>query len=285
MLTIGSDPEFGLIDEDGYQVLAHNVLPNSTTDEIGVDGHSDIGELRPKYANSPRGHLENIAALMMKVEEMVPSHIKIVAGSMVGNDPIGGHIHFGNLGRNFARGLALRALDCYLALPVALIEIESSARERHQDGYGGLGSVDDAACRSQPWGFEYRTLPSWLLGWGVALSILSIGYAVVDAVKRNSCPTIPSKIPDPKDFHNCNKEAMHPFLSKIRQGWRELPLYPEFRLEMAYLNHLLVHKMDWLEGVDIRDKWWMNRRPSAKGFKIIGNPNDANCIKIARLIE
>ena len=288
MITIGSDPEFGLVDEYGKQVKATVYLPDDTHAAIGVDGHSDIGELRPKYGNSPREHLHNIAKLMARVGEMVPLDVKIVAGSMVTNDPIGGHLHFGDLGRNFDRALALRALDYYLSLPVALIEVQTSARTRRmRTGYGQLGGLDNNGWRRQDWGFEYRTLPSWLLGWGVALSILSIGYAIVDAVKRKSCPKVPNHIPSPNDFNKCNKDAMRPLFSKIKNGWRELPLYPEFRLEAAFLNHLLVHKMEWREGEDIRDNWPARRvrEKWAKGFRIKANPDDENCTQIVRLVE
>lgn len=290
MITIGSDPEFGLLCEDGRQKVACDVVPDSISAPIGVDGHNHIGELRPRYGDTPREHLQNIADLMVKLDEMVPLEYKIVAGSMVANnDAIGGHIHFGNLGGGFDRSLALRALDYYLALPVALIEVAESARHRHRYcNYGILAAQgNDGGWRRQDWGFEYRTLPSWLLGWGVALSILSTGYAIVDAVKRNSCPDVPNNIPDPNDFYDCNKEAMYPLLSKIKRGWRELPLYPEFRLEVAFLNHLLVQKMEWKEGQDVRDNWpgrrlrekWM------KGFKIKANTSDENCARIIRLIE
>ena len=290
MLTIGSDPEFGLLDENGHQVLAYNVVPNSTSAPIGVDGHSDIGELRPGYGHTPREHLHNIADLMRRLGEMVPLEYKIVAGSMVAGDAIGGHIHFGNTGRGFDLGLALRALDYYLALPVALIEVAESARTRHKEcGYGWLGSQGEGGggWRNQPWGFEYRTLPSWLLGWGVALSVLSTSYAIVDAVSRKSCPKVPDNIPDPNEFYDCNKKAMYPLLSKIRQGWRELPLYPEFRLEVAFLNHLLVRKLEWKEGEDIRGNWPGGglKEKWVKGFKIRANTNDENCTKIIRLIE
>lgn len=280
MITIGSDPEFGLTFEDGGQAKAHKYLPNSTSDEIGCDGHSDIGELRPRHGETPREHLGHIADLMARVDKKIPAHIKITAGSMVANDGIGGHIHFGNLGSRFPTRKAARALDYYLALPVALIEVQSSAKERRtRTGYGTLGCY-----RGQDWGFEYRTLPSWLMGWGVALSILSIGYAVVDAVKQRSCPIVPKNIPDPKDFNNCNKKALHPLLSQIKKGWRELPLYSKFRLEMAFLNHLLRWRMEWREGQDIRQFWSTKdgRRPNPR---IVGNTKDLNCPQIALLVK
>ena len=282
MITIGSDPEFGLEDEQGNQAMAYRYLPGGA-EEIGVDGHSDIGELRPKYSETPRGHLIEVAKLMSRVSEMVPSHIKITAGSMArGNDPIGGHIHFGVRKRTFDIPKAARALDYYLALPVAMIEVQSSAKYRRtQSSYGHLG-----AWREQRHGFEYRTLPSWLTGWGVALSILSIGYAVVDAVRQKSCPNVPKHIPDPKEFNNCNKKAMRPLLNQIRRGWRELPLYSEFRLEIAYLNHLLVHGMEWREQQDVRG-WWpaKGKRKPNRQHLVLGNPNDVNCPEIAQMVR
>lgn len=280
MITIGSDPEFGLVDQNGKQVKAYNHLSDSTRERVGVDGHSDIGEIRPAFGHTPREHLANIAALMAQVDEKIPADIKITAGSMVGEDPIGGHIHFGALGRNFNFDAAAKALDYYVSLPVSLIEVQRSARIRRTgSGYGHLSAV-----RSQPWGFEYRTLPSWLLGWGVALSVLSIGYAVVDAVKGKSCPDVPRRTPDPSAFNNCRKEEMRSLLNQIRVGWRELPLYSDLRLEIAFLNHLLVRKMEWKEGQDIRHKWHPVKRLKGQ-HQVLGNYRDLNCPAIAALVK
>lgn len=279
-ITIGSDPEFGLMDQYGEQVFAHRHLPNSTSAPIGVDGHSHIGELRPKHGETPREHLSEIAHLMAQVSQTVPDRIRITAGSMVGEDAIGGHIHFGVNKRTFATPTAIRALDYYLALPVALIEVQGSAKRRRTlSSYGSLG-----AHRDQLWGFEYRTLPSWLLGWGVTLSILSIGYAIVDAVHQKSYPDVPWHIPNPDHFDNCNKKELKPLLGKIRKGWRELPLYPKMRLEFAYLNHLLVQGMEWKEGDDIRSSWWAQRGKRASKFQVYGNPKDQGCPEIAELV-
>lgn len=282
MITIGSDPEFGLTDERGNQVMAYNYLPDRTDKPIGTDGHRDIGELRPTYSETPRGHLANIQSLIEELSDMVPLEYNITAGSMVGPDAIGGHIHFGGLDRYFDKKLAIRALDYYLALPVALVEVQGSARRRRTDsGYGRLG-----AYRHQGWGLEYRTLPSWLASYGVALSILSIGYAIMDAVHRKSCPSIPADIPDPTEFNYCNKETLLKYMPGVRRGWRELPLHSEFRLETAFLNHLIVRGLEWREKEDIRDKWPSRMRERwVKGFKIKANPNDANCTRIIRLVE
>lgn len=282
MITIGSDPEFGLLNERGSQAMAFDYLPSSTSAPIGLDGHSHIGELRPEYSLTPRDHVMNIARLMAELDPLIPPEIRVTAGSMVTNDAIGGHIHFGNLGRGFDTSLATKALDYFLALPVALLEVTRSARTRRiSTGYGALSSY-----RRQEWGFEYRTLPSWLVSWGVALSVLSVGYAVVDAIKQKSCPKIPGGVPHANDFKQCNKKAMKSFLPGIKQGWREMPLYSEFRLETAFLNHLLIHELEFREKQDIRDKW-LNRgkKKYASGFRVIGSPNDENCAEIARLVE
>lgn len=280
MITIGSDPEFGLIHQNGRQAMARDFLTDSTSAEIGVDGHSDIGEIRPRHGKTPREHLTNIANLMVKVGRTVPHDIKITAGSMVGEDPIGGHIHFGISGRSsFSIAQAARALDYFLALPVALIEVQSSAKTRRVgSSYGSLCSW-----REQKHGFEYRTLPSWLLGWGVALSILSVGYAVVDAVRQKACPDVPKDIPNPQSFNNCNKKVLRPLMKQIRKGWRKLPLYPEFRLEIAFLNHLLVRGMEWKEGQDVRHNWYPAR--DKRRHQVLGNQRDGGCPQIAYLVE
>lgn len=279
MITIGSDPEFGLTFEDGKQAKAYNYLADNMQAEIGCDGHSDIGELRPHFGRTPREHLGNIAGLIARVSKRIPPHIKVTAGSMVTDDAIGGHLHFGNLGVRFQRQKAARALDYYLALPVALIEVRASAKTRRtRTGYGTLSAI-----REQDWGFEYRTLPSWLLGWGIALSILSIGYAVVDAVKQRSCPKIPNDVPDPQEFYKCNKKALRPLLDPIKEGWRELPLYSEFRLEIAFLNHLLMRKMEWREGQDIRNFWHTDRGKADPS--VMGNAKDLGCPEIALLVK
>jgi len=285
VITIGSDPEFGLLNQDGRQAMARNYLSGDTTTEIGCDGHSDIGELRPLYSDTPRGHLYNVAALVERVGDIVPGNIRITAGSMVADDGIGGHIHFGGCGDKFSLSKALHALDYYLSLPVAMIEVQASARYRRtRTGYGKLASVDDSAWRRQGWGFEYRTLPSWLQGWGIALSVLSIGYAVVDAVEQGHCPYIPKDIPNPTDFNHCDKGTLRQLIPHIKTGWRKLPLYPAFRLEFAFLNHLLSQGVEWKEGQDIRN-FWPATKDKAPGTCVRGNPRDFNCPRIAALVK
>lgn len=279
MLTIGSDPEFGLVNEDGCQIEATEYLPESTSSEIGVDGHCHIGELRPKHAETPREHVDNIARLVWQISDYVPHDVCVRAGAMVGrDDSIGGHIHFG--ARDVDMKLVGRTLDYYLALPVGLIERQEPAiRRRDRCGYGGLGDI-----REQPWGMEYRTLPSWLVSRGIALSVLSVGYAVVDAIMKKEYPKVPQDIPDPGDFYNRDKAALRPLLSDIRRGWRKLPLYPKFRLEFAFLNHLLIHEKEWLDEEDFRPKWDSAVGGVGPHRTVLGNPKDLNCVDIAKRV-
>lgn len=287
LVTIGSDPEFGVLHPfDGRQLVAAKYFENSTSSPIGLDGHNHIGELRPRHADNPREHAENIRALVAQVDRRILDNgydIIVTAGPMAGSDPMGGHIHFGNLGCGFSRDYAASVLDYLLCVPISLIQDPGSAQRRRSGDYGRLSDW-----REVTWGMEYRVPASWLVGFGVALSILSLGYVIVDALKQGHKPKLAKQdIHFRSAYEDCDQRKLRENLARIRKEWRELPLYSKFRLEIAYLNHLITNEMLWLENQDFRRMWLVDhdkRKKRMEGFKIVGNPNDKYCQNIANLV-
>src|SRR5579871_3492101 len=177
---IGADPEFGFL-KDGYVVHAAYVVDDdSNQQEFGLDGSDSVAEIRPKPSTDPAQVVSNIRRAMfygIRNYEKTRSHTW-KAGSVVDTNPVGGHIHFGvegllKRGQTFQTKL-LPPLDSYLAHPVLLLEDPEEAAARREHGYGTLSDT-----RPQDWGFEYRTLSSWLTSPYIAIGVLSLAKAVV----------------------------------------------------------------------------------------------------------
>lgn len=89
--------------------------------------------------------------------------------------PLGGHLHFSGVSLN---GALLRALDNYLALPLALLEDKRATRRRPH--YGNLGDFR----RQSYGGFEYRTLPSFLISPQLAKGVIGMAFLIASQYPR-----------------------------------------------------------------------------------------------------
>jgi len=163
-IMLGADPEFEVRDSNGRIINASNVraLSSRTSGELGLDGASVVGEIRPG-PGSPAVVLENISKILDTANRAMTSYG--IYGGAGKTYPIGGHIHFS--GTPVHPNL-LTLLDKYIASPLREI---SRQRIRNEHGYGGLGEY-----RSQPHGWEYRAPCSWISHPTIAAGVLEVAH-------------------------------------------------------------------------------------------------------------
>jgi len=167
MIEIGSDPEFAVLKNMDF-TEAWAIFSNKDG-RIGCDGYSSTGELRP-YPGTVDEHLSSIRNLLEMAHRVYPE-IDMIAGTFQFNMALGGHIHFSGITYTKTIG---ELLDYFLAIPFRCIENVSEVERRRRLGYGELSCV-----RRQPWGWEYRTLPSWLVSPEIANIALSLAMIIV----------------------------------------------------------------------------------------------------------
>ena len=156
--------------------------------------------------------------------------------------PLGGHLHFS---RCWMNGHLLRALDNYLALPLILIEDESTRGRRPRYGYLG-----DFRKKSHG-GFEYRTLPSWLASPVVTRGVFALASLIVNNYWR--LPRKPLQEPDIQAaYYSGDKRRLQ---DEVAMLWKDLEQLKGYEVHAGLLEglRLLVASMvPWNEMADIR---------------------------------
>ncbi|MBD3260773.1 MAG: hypothetical protein GF334_03715 [Candidatus Altiarchaeales archaeon] len=180
-ITVGADPEFGLIGKQGFLVRGNQVL--SAAGKFGSDGPSV--EVRP---DPSRSHLEVVANMQSILQNPPPRVDQFLwKGGATFVDPnrvywFGGHIHLGRPSQIPAnRALPIYtqiagALDGLLALPMARFDTPEPWHRRNgcKYNYGKAGDIRaDYPERDR---FEYRVLSGlWLVH--PTLAKIAIGTA------------------------------------------------------------------------------------------------------------
>lgn len=251
---LGADPEFSLRKSNGEMALASDFL--NINGSVGCDTtryredlalhQHPVAELRPTPSEDPDQlfmHLyENLALASRKIGN---ASIEWLSGGMpfLGY-PIGGHIHFSGLTPTFA---LRRKLDAYLALPMILVEDAGCMSRR--DRYGFLGDV-----REKEYGFEYRTLPSWLVHPVIARGVLHLAHLVAsNHEKLQATPHI--QLPLVKAYYQGDKAKLMPYVKQIWQELKELPGYTLSRVHLDRYFALLLQGETWMAEVDLRQAW------------------------------
>lgn len=196
-LMLGSDPEFGLLDEEGAVQYASHVVNYGKNAALGTDGPSM--ELRPAPANNVEGHLEAITTLMKKgVSDPLLNKSRWFTGAMLNCKKagrvfvFGGHIHVGDpailaIQVKKTEGLSvedvhrrlIRILDDLVGLPLTRIDGPDAGPRRAGKSNNNFGFFGDF--RQQPNRFEWRT-PSavWLTDPVLAKAVLGTVKAVTE---------------------------------------------------------------------------------------------------------
>jgi len=196
LITLGCDPEFVVIKDDGVALYGDTALgysfgdPNKKSAKFGSDG--PCVELRPSPANSTEELVENIRALL---NGSSTNRNKIMDYRWIGGAsyrsqqmdrryPIGGHIHFGlpNIEggainpNNMIQNRIARILSELIGIPLVKIDTPKAGERRTSLGYGKFAEVKNYDHR-----FEWRT-PSgiWLIHPDLSYAVLGASKAVAE---------------------------------------------------------------------------------------------------------
>lgn len=251
--VLGADPEFLMRDRrQGKLVPASRYLPRHG--RLGLDNHQlrgrpgirPIGEVRPEPHADPDFLVRRIRQLLMRLYRRVPyRHYSWIAGNGSAGLPIGGHIHFSRI--KLTAGM-MRALDVYLAIPFLLIENSVRARRRRRK-YGGLGDF-----RRKRWGFEYRSISSWLVAPRFATAALTLAKLVVE--NWWLLPQDPFLEPDyQRAFYRCDKELFYPLFPSLWADLEKIPAYRQYAAQLEPLRDMVEQGVGWSEERDFRRQW------------------------------
>lgn len=269
VITLGSDPEFALIQPDSSDrvVSAHSVFkpdnPRSMETDFGYDGNSSTAEIRPKPTDSPKKAVQTIKKLLEKNKAKYPNAYKFNLMATSRRLTLGGHIHFGN--ENFiksggSRGLSSKGqdlvhnLDNLLAFPSMYLENKDHAKYRRSSSYGSFGDY-----RIQNWGFEYRTLSSFVASQELTSCIFHLAFALADATLHFDYKSkgIVKQGGFQYSFQNQHRELLKPHLEYVFSEHKKLPLYKEKKEYKKNIDRFdeAVQKEEPLFNTEIKEGW------------------------------
>ncbi|CAM3845910.1 MULTISPECIES: putative amidoligase domain-containing protein [Paenibacillus] len=251
-LLLGMDPEFILMKDNGEIVHASEFMQRgglAGSDAVRFRGEViyPLAELRPDPKAQPKELIRELQRAMREAYALITDRtLSWRAGALPYRDfPLGGHIHFSGVPLNIS---LLQVLDNYLALPLALLEDPQGRQRRPR--YGFLGDF-----RRQPYGgFEYRTLPSFLISPFVTKFSLAIAYL---AAKYSDL--LPARPLNAERYHRAYYEGDKAVLRECVPGWHRdlsaLPEYPQFAFEIEKALSYIESGRTWDESRDIRPLW------------------------------
>ncbi|MEJ8546015.1 putative amidoligase domain-containing protein [Brevibacillus borstelensis] len=256
-IQLGADPEFALRQPDGKMALASDFMGirgvvgcDSTRyrEDLALHQHPLV-ELRPAPSGDPDALFSRIVKALGAAARIIgDKEVQWIGGGMPFDGyPTGGHIHFSGIRPHFS---LFRRLDAYLALPLVLVEDEGCQKRRPR--YGFLGDVREKDYETAR-GFEYRTLPSWLVHPVIARGILHLAYLVASSADKlsRSC-TSPALM---RAYYRGEKEKLAPYVKSIWQEVSMLPGYERSRSPLdAYFSFLLAGNV-WPANSDLRKVW------------------------------
>jgi hypothetical protein len=249
---LGADPEFLLAEESGRIIHASRYLPKNGAagcDVLTIRGvkRFPLAELRPEPTPDPRKLLRNTRrAMVLAADRILDDRLKWVAGGMPANGfALGGHLH---MSRIWLNSRLLRGLDNYLALPLVLAEEAKSIRRRPR--YGFLGDFR----RQKHGGFEYRTLPSWLVSPGIARGVFASAALVAAHYKT----LVQRPLDDPsiqKHYYEGNKKELLPIVKALWTDLERLPGYEALADWLDPYKQTILKMEAWDERCDFRITW------------------------------
>ncbi|NDI34506.1 putative amidoligase domain-containing protein [Chengkuizengella sediminis] len=249
---LGLDVEFLLRNDKGKITFASNFLKRRG--KVGCDSVVNgnkwifpIAELRPSPSKIPKQLTNNIIELMHIAQRQIndPSIEWLAGGMPVKGLPLGGHIHMSQIWLN---SFLLRVLDNYLTLPIMMLEDRTSLLRRPK--YGFLGDF-----RTQiHGGFEYRSLPSWIVTPSITKGVLTLTRLITDHYwNLKSRPLNDETVQT--HFYNGNKEPLYPYVKEIWSELEGLDSYATYSKDLQAFKKQLFEKRSWNEQLDIRTSW------------------------------
>lgn len=253
-IRLGADPEFMLRHRStGHMVAASHFF--SRYGAVGCDtqsgttpGEYPVAELRPAARTHPERLLAEIRrCLALAARQGAARELEWLAGAHpFARFPTGGHIHFSGLPLS---GSLLRALDTYLAVPVFMVEPQEAAVERRRQ-HGFLGDVR----LKRHGGFEYRTLPSWLVDPAVTRGVLHLAWLVARGHRRLSLHLF-QDLTLQEAFYRGDQAPFRRWLPALWDDLSKLPDFPASRRALAPLQEMAAAGARWDDGSDFRTRW------------------------------
>lgn len=253
-ILIGADPEFIVINEDNKIVSATKYFDGYLQEQIGADAIRYKGkviyplvEIRPLPQPHPVMLLRHIKRLLHDANDYIQDHnIKWLAGAMpYPGIALGGHIHFSGV---VVTPRLLHLLDHCAAIVIACLE-DPNGRGRYRF-YGALGDY-----RRQPYGgFEYRTLPSWLISPALAKFALTLAYACVAGYDQLSSVAV-YRDEWLEAYMNHDEVAMRIASHEIFCWLHQLEIEGINKKDIEVIFDAIAHHKRWNEEVDIRTRW------------------------------
>lgn len=253
-LLIGADPEFVLVTPAGKVASASRFFGAGVGGAAGADAVLigrrllyPVAELRPEPADSPAALAANVRRLLLRAAQRISDPaLRWAAGAMpVPGLALGGHIHLS--GAPLTSRL-LRLLDSYAAFPLALIEDPAGRARRPR--YGTLGDF-----RQQPHGgFEYRTLPSWLVSPAAAKAAFALALLCArEALNIDYIPALDERYAEA--YYAGDRAALIGCLDGLAASLSATPSYAEYARFIEPLFEGARGGVTWDESLDIRVKW------------------------------
>ncbi|WP_139488874.1 putative amidoligase domain-containing protein [Brevibacillus dissolubilis] len=254
-VMLGADPEFALRRPDGTMGIASDFLGKMGV--IGCDAarlreegrfsqQRPLVEVRPQPTTDPHELFLHIAkALRFASRKITDDTLEWVAGGMPFDGyPIGGHIHLSGIPLTFQ---LIRKLDAYLCLPLALIEDEGCQARRPRYGFLGDFRTQDHG------GFEYRTLPSWLVSPRITKAVLALTKIIATHHELLTIDTLPLNIQ--KAYYDSDRSILLPFARRVYREINRLPLFASYKKDLQPFFSTLFSGEIWLAKSDIRQAW------------------------------
>jgi hypothetical protein len=284
-ITIGCDPEFGLIGSGGILHRGTRVLPNSTYHKFGADGPGV--EVRPEPTRSHLSLVNNIHEILAQPPGAADDYDWI--GGATFKDPhrvywFGGHIHLGrpnSLHPDVAHVCYQKiatVLDSLLALPLVRLDTPEPYLRRNgcQFNYGKAGDI--RADYPEQDRFEYRVLSGlWLTHPSLAKIVLGLSKCIAETAynKAGEAGFDPDWIKAPasrkgllKSFgvkglmeaqriiNTARPEAVKPaHVEEWEKRLRELDYYDNYSEEITALIEIVKQPPKNLK-LDIRNNWY-----------------------------
>lgn len=253
-LLIGADPEFVLVTPAGKIASASRFFGAGVGGAAGTDAvivgrrlFYPIAELRPEPADSPAALASNVRRLLLRAAERISDPaLRWAAGAMpVPGLALGGHIHIS--GAPLTSRL-LRLLDSYAAFPLALIEDPAGRARRPR--YGTLGDF-----RQQPHGgFEYRTLPSWLISPAASKAAFALALLCArEALNIDFIPALDERYAEA--YYAGDRSGLAGCLDGLAASISATPSYDALARFIEPLFEAARLGTTWDESSDIRVKW------------------------------
>ncbi|WP_260871015.1 putative amidoligase domain-containing protein [Paenibacillus xylanexedens] len=250
---LGMDPEFLLVQMPESKIVPASRFLERTgiagCDSVTVGGRRiyPVAELRPAPSSEPRELLAHLMRAFAAASRSISDHSLIwQAGGMPQRGlPLGGHIHFSGVNLT---GELLRALDNYLALPLAFLQDPRGSGRRPR--YGALG---DFRLKSYG-GFEYRTLPSFLVSPLVAKGVVALAGLIASGYTQLRQRPL-EKAEVHTAFYEGKREVIQQHIPTLVDDLKRLDGYERYERYASPLILQLKLGRTWDESRDIRKLW------------------------------